>query len=146
MIDRRDTAQATTMRGRGDAARAGEPARDTEPSISSGPGLPEILRDRQSHVERVLRTGCERDQRAVAGVLDPVIDIRERGEIPAQNRRQRGLGSVLLGRGSLRVPDQVGEEKARDKRAARRMTLGFGHGDFTGGTLAPAISLRREIV
>jgi hypothetical protein len=52
----------------------------------------------------------------------------------------------LLGRGSLRVPDQVGEEEARDKRAARRMTLGFGHGDFTGGTLAPAISLRREIV
>ena len=88
----------------------------------------EILRDRQRHVERVLGTGQERDQRTVAGVLDPVVDVAERCEIPAQNRRQRGLGSVLLGRRSLRVSDEVGEEEARDERAARRTRLGFGHG------------------
>jgi cytoskeletal protein RodZ len=44
MIERRDSGQATTLRGRGETARGGEAARDAEPSISSGPGLPEILR------------------------------------------------------------------------------------------------------
>ena len=109
-------------------------------------GLPEILRNRQRHVERVLGTGGKRDQCPVAGVLDPIVDVEKGCKIPAQNRRQRGLGSVLLGRRSLRVSDQVGEEEARDKRAARRVPLGFGHGEFTNGSLAPAISLRREIV
>ena len=38
----------------------------------------------------------------------------------------------------------IAEEETRDESAARRMPLGFGHGEFTGGSLAPAISLRRE--
>ena len=37
MIDRRDSARATTLRGRGEGAREGEPS-------PSGPGLPEVLR------------------------------------------------------------------------------------------------------
>ena len=44
MIDRRDSGQATTLRGRGETARGGEAAREVEPSLGSGPGLPEILR------------------------------------------------------------------------------------------------------
>jgi len=103
-----------------------------------GRGLPEVLRDRERHIERVLGTRGERDQRPVAGVLDPVVDVEQGCEIPAQNRRQRGLGSVLLGRRPLRVSDQVGEEEARDERATRRVPLGFGHGEFTSGSLAPA--------
>ena len=112
--------------------KAGAQAIRREARLARSPS--EILRDRQRHVERVLGTGGKRDQCAVAGVLDPVVDVREGCEIPAENRRQRGLGSVLLGRRSLRVSDKVGEEEARDERAARRMPLGFGHGEFTNGT------------
>ena len=109
--------------------KAGAQAVRREARRARGP--PEILRDRQRHVERVLGIGDERDQRAVARVLDPVVDVAERCEIAAKHRRQSGLGRVLLGGRSLRVSDQVGEEEARDQRAARRVPLGFGHGEFT---------------
>ncbi len=99
---------------------------------------PEILCNRERHIERVLGTGGKRDQCSVAGILDPVVDVREGCKIRAENRRQGRLGSVLLGRRSLRVSDKVGEEEARDQRAARRMPQGFGHGKFTDGTCGMA--------
>ena len=49
-------------------------------------------------------------------------------EIPAQDIRQRGLGRILIGRRSLRVPDEVDEEEARDERTVPRTRFGLGHG------------------
>ena len=103
-----------------------------EARLACGPA--EILCNRQRHVERVLGTGRKRDQCSIAGILDPVVEISEGCKIAAENRRQRSFGSVLLGRRSLRVSDEVGEEEARDQRAARQMRLDFGHGKVTNGT------------
>ena len=100
----------------------------------------EILRNRERHIERVLGTGGKRDQCPVPRVLDPVVDVRQRREISAENRRQRGFGRVLLRRRSLRVSDKVGKEEARDERAARRMPFGRGHGRLTDGTYRMAES------
>src|SRR5438067_68071 len=86
-----------------------------------------VVTERERHVQRVLGIGDESDQRAVAGILDPVVARLQRREIAAQYTGESGLGCVLIGRGSFREADEIGEQKARHDRANRRTWLGFDH-------------------
>jgi len=114
-----------------DGAKVEPCSQDVQGDARTVGGLPVVLRNRQRHVKGVLGIGDKRDQSAIAGVLDPVVDHSQRSEIGSQTGRQSRFGGVLLVRSSLREADEIGKEETRDYCADRRTRFGFDHSRLT---------------